>query len=377
MALASRLRSTAKRLSWLAKPMPLAAALGLALLGIFLWEYAIHPEWFGRYSQKEPAPSQDVGLSELTPEEQAAIADIDNLTLLLGELGVDSSGIPNIQVLPEASPEDTNPLLPEALALAEPTSPDGVTASASPFAEYLEQYQFSRELPELNNPLPTFDNLTNFGSSTQNQFGNQPSTSRTFNPLAAALENRQLPTDRPSTNSDISLEDEMRSQQAPGVSSDDVLGIDADTDPFTIPEASNYQRNTIPGVTFPIVPTTPQMSPPPGTTGYTPPATLELMPPLPKRDATGVLPTPGTPILPDRRSGVPDFSATSRSTSSETFQTGTNSRYVAPYTSTTPMPAVPMQSAEAPAPFSAPRPPGSYTGGGYINTFSNPASLSN
>ncbi|MBD0336729.1 MAG: hypothetical protein ICV62_14670, partial [Cyanobacteria bacterium Co-bin13] len=107
---------------------------------------------------------------------------------------------------------------------------------------------------------------------------------------------------------------------------------------------------------------TPQMSPPPGTTGYVPPAVLNL-------PAPGSLSNPAAAPLPPPAPGTPDLSPTNPGQPLPGNPMGApNNTVLPPATgSVYDTPAV-----VTPPPFSAPRPPGSHVGGGYIYTFSDP-----
>lgn len=379
MALSSWLRSLSNRFGFFLKPVPLASTVGVLLLGIFIWEYSSHPEWFDGYSQEETTPDSSIDLSGLTPEEQAAIADIDNLTVLFNELGIESGGIPNIQALSEAQEGDRNALLEDVLPLAQPTEGEAATSNPSPFAEYLEQYQFSSGTRNQNLPDSATSSFAQ-GSRFPSPAGvarsgqRQMSNAQFANPLATALQNQNLRTDSSQSGEDANPQENPRSSNATDApeSAQSTSGSSEASSDYR----SNYlgefgsQAVTIPGVDFPVLPTLPQMSPPPGTTGYTPPATLELMPPLPG----GTPPIPGTSSLAPSSAGVPDLSGTSSTPNLAAPQVDVSNGYVTPFTPTAPPTMTPIVP---PAPFSAPRPPGSFLGNGYINTFSNPSAPPN
>jgi hypothetical protein len=375
MALSSWLRSLSNRSKLLLKPVPLASILGLLLLVVFIWEYSTHPEWFDEYAQEETTADGEIDLSGLTPEEQAAIADIDNLNLLFNELGIEPGGVPSVQSLPGDPEEQQNVLRQDLLSLAQPSNP--TAASSSPFAEYLEEYQFSPSLPGQDQQGTTSDNLGRPRSapsplSLQNDGQSEAVPNRYTNPLTAALQNQNLATNRVSESGTASLGQNGRSQRS-ATATTAAASQSPDESSTT---GSNFEGQfsseitTIPGVDTPFLPTLPQMSPPPGTTGYTPPATLELMPPLPGRTP----PMPGTSSLFPSDAGVPNLSGASSAPNLAAPQVDVSNGYVTPFTPTAPPTSRPITP---PAPFSAPRPPGSYTGNGYINTFSNPSAPPN
>ncbi|MGF1461247.1 MAG: hypothetical protein ACFBSG_19735 [Leptolyngbyaceae cyanobacterium] len=369
MESASWLDIILKRLRFFSRPVPLASTVGALLLAVFIWEYVSHPEWFGAFESTSASPNQDVDLSDLTPEEQAAISGIDNLSLLFRELGVESGGVPQLQALGDSSEAEENAFLNEALAIAQPNQVEA-SASGNPFTQYLEQYQFGRQ--RSTSESAATNSSRNANSFSYFQTNSDTSTSDRYNPLTAALQNDsgQLEGDLQTTAEEdaenSALETELRSQSASGSdTSSDERSSEALTDSgLPIGEFSS-QTVTVPGVNFPVLPTLPKMSPPPGTTGYTPPASLNLMPPLP---GVSSAPAPSS-------AGVPDLSTLNGATSVNTPQVDVSNGYT-PYTPTVPS-AAPTTTGPTSQPFTAPRPPGSYTGGGYINTFSNPNGPSN
>ncbi|MDB9529506.1 hypothetical protein PN498_26180 [Oscillatoria sp. CS-180] len=368
MALSNWLRSLTNRLSYLTKPVPLASSLGLLLLGVFVWEYVRHPEWFGTYSQDESVPNSDIDLSDLTPEEQAAIADIDNLSVLMNELGVESGGVPNIQALVDNSEGEQDAFVQDVLALATPTEGRSSGLNDSPFARYLEQYQFAGRSFNSNNSQSFASDISETNISAFNE-GLGQETSRSFtNPLLFALQNPAPVADRAVPTEGAQVESEARSPEEFSLDTPEPFNT---TDSAQLPPGEfSSQTVTIPGVGFPVLPTLPQMSPPPGTTGYTPPASLNLMPPLPNRNGAEALPSPFTPnsATPNLTpGGIPDFNSSDIDVSNG---------YVSPYAPITPATTLPNTTIN-PSPFSVPRPPGSYIGGGYINTFSNPSGPTN
>lgn len=377
MALSNWLRLAFNRLRYLTKPVPLASTLGLLLVGLFVWEYRQHPEWFGTYSEEETLPNTDLDLSGLTPTEQAAVADIDNLSLLMNELGVDSGGVPSIQALVKGDAAQQNTALQELLALNTPTD-SGSAANASPFAQYLEQYRFGGRAYDPAIATDSSDSLVSKNSGASDPVGGQAASQiEVLNPLAFALQNQSTAiADTGNQTSITASEEEARSLETFSFDNTDESEAN-DPTPLSPGEFSD-QLVTIPGVEFPVLSTLPQMSPPPGSTGYVPPASLELMPPLVSTGSTRSFPSSGTSFLTPATStgtlnlspqtgNVPDFGTPSVDVSNG---------YISPYAPVVPS-AIPSSATTVPSPFSVQRPPGSHIGGGYIHTFSNPNGPSN
>ncbi|RZM77921.1 hypothetical protein [Leptolyngbya iicbica] len=362
-----------KRLRFFTRPLPLASTVGVLLLGVFVWDYLRHPEWFGAFEDDAVGPSEEADLSGLTPEEQAAAAGLDSLTVLMNELGVEPGNNPRIQALPEGDITNQSSFLNEVLALSQGNN-SGSSIATSPFSDYLQQYQFGR------NSRSTESTASNTGSQFSgisfNSFGRSSATERRpINPLAEALQNQAGLAGAVSTQSDSQLANELRSLSSSAQQTATTTGegenATRENGQFNLPPGEfNSQITTIPGVDFPVLPTQPQMSPPPGTTGYTAPASLNLIPPLPGTSTSTI---PGS-TLATPTSGFPG-------TASGTGVPNLNSPNVdvsngfTPYTPVGGSTATPTV-APPPPPFTAPRAPGVYTGGGYINTFSNPSGSS-
>lgn len=377
MALFSFFRSVLNRLSFLKRPIPLVSTIVVVMLGIFISEYIRHPEWFGTYSQEGSGP-EDIDLSGLTPEEQAAVADIDNLRLLLNDLGVESGGIPDIQALPEDEDglQPQNSLLQDLLAIPEPTEGSSLSESSNPFDQYLNQYQFigrsSQSAPQTDSG-PSNGTVSN--SSGLSFFSNVPqgSNSETSRPTrTSALEQAlQAQREAAATNSETAERmAEDNGQSSAGDTPSSQVSGNRGTSQATTGEGS--QSVTVPGVPFPVLSNSIQTSPPPGTTGYTPPAALQLTQPTPGSNSAAGFPSGNPSTLNPSGAGIPNIPSAANTPGIRTPQVDVSNGFVSPSVPSTP--ATPsVESTLTPSPFAVPRPPGSYTGGGYINTFSNPS----
>lgn len=368
MASPSWLRYVLARLSFFTRPVPLVSSLAVVILGIFIWENINHPEWFGTYSQEDAGPNENLDLSGLTPEEQAAVADIDNLTVLLNDLGLGMEGQPTIQAVPDIA-DDSNLLEQDLLAIATPTPEADSQVRQNPFQQYLEQYQFggSSSQPVLESSAIIRNGESLNGPTAEALLTDSPSSQSTaLSPLQQALQNSQVSvdeSDRPLEAPTSGLEPTDSGQ----ASNSSASALPVENDSLGLPtEQQNTQGLTIPGVPFPVLSPTVQTSPPPGTTGYTPPASLGPSPPAGSRPSG--LPTTGT-VPP---TGVTD--ALTRPSTTPNLDLGAPVVTSSPAAPVVPPPtAAPASPSIEPSPFSVPRPPGSVTGGGYINTFSNPS----
>ena len=326
MVLPSAVRYQMVRLSALSRPLRRPAVWGslatLGLLAVVVPQYLQNPAWLSQYDADVDSPVVDPSaeLGALSSADLADLAEIDNLALLLNQLQ------PVTAIALDAPTADASRLaLPEATP-----EPQG----ASPFAQYLERSQF-RVSPAANGSSEASALSPGLAPGQQPPRSNgDAAAALPISPLQQALNNRLNSTAEPASATETG-----RNPEAP------TSGL---TPPPWMVEGS------LPGVDQRFIRTTPQMSPPPGTTGYTPPPGLA---PSPATAATaqGAIAPAGLNL---------DFAAP------VTAPVGGQVRSPQPSTFNNNLtaPAQPV-----PAPFSAPRPPGVYTGNGYINTFSNPS----
>lgn len=365
MAFQSWFRDFISRLSFLTRPFPLASSLLVIILAVFIWENISHPEWFGTYSQTETGPNGNLDGSGLTPEEQAAIADIDNLTVLLEGLDLDPLGRPNVQIAPETDENPQNLLEQDLLALSSAEGAETAAGDRNPFEQYISQYQFGGLSPQLTQPSP-FSSGNGFGNVLQSDPSLSASDTVVTNPLQQALQQGPSQSAGATSFLDALNQGSVSSGDANALSqptgSDAAASAsDAAASPGS-PAAS--QSVTVPGIPFPVLSPTVQTSPPPGTTGYTPPASLN-----PTSQPSGSS-LPGAPSVPGA-AGVPRIPSATGQVDFTVPQVDVGNGSVAP--TIPPATAAPATPQITPSPFSVPRPPGSVIGGGYINTFGNPS----
>lgn len=330
MVLPSAVRYQMVRLSAISRPLRRPAVWGtlatLGLLAVVVPQYLQNPAWLSQYDADVDSPVVDPSaeLGALSSADLADLAEIDNLALLLNQLqpvtaiALDAPTADSARLaLPEATPE-----------------PEG----ASPFAQYLERSQF-RVSPAANDSSEASPGASTLAPDQQPPLSNGDAASALPpSPLQQALNNRLSSPAEPASATETGTQN-GRTAEAP------TSGL---TPPPWMVEGS------LPGVDQRFIRTTPQMSPPPGTTGYRPPP--------------GLAPSPAT-IAPDQGAIAPaglnlDFAApVTAPVGGEVRSPQPN-----PFDNNLTAPAQPV-----PAPFSAPRPPGVYTGNGYINTFSNPS----
>lgn len=293
---------------------------GLGLLGLFaiaIPQYSQHPEWRSRYNPAVDSaavdPSTNVGT--LSSEDLAELAEIDNLALLLDQMQ------PTTATALEESAQS-----PSTDALALPTATEAEQTAAGPFAAYLERSRFRVSPAASEREAGSSD-----GAFAVDQSSIEAS--------APSIEESQPSALQQALNQRFGAEE---SPEAEGVQGTGAIAT-PDSPPWMV-------EGRLPGVDQRFIRTTPQMSPPPGTTGYTPP---------PGPTAA----TPAAPAALNLDFGTPAAPPSAGVTVQPPSAAPNNSL------SSPPQPA--------PAPFSAPRPPGVYTGNGYINTFSDPSGPEN
>jgi len=290
------LRYGLARLRLLANPLALIPLSVVVLVVVLLVEYGKDPS----ASQWQDADE----VSELTPDQQAqaAEAEFDTLRQLL-------NGSPSPDLEADTSADSDNQ---DSLGA---TDNDILSDSDDPFAEYLDQYRFG------NGTLPT---------SGRNTGSSLPSgTPVTLSPTRRSA----LGTSAVSGESALSVaigrlqgepEAAVESESSSGSSSESSGTPNTDTAVVELPNLPNQSGivpGSLPGSDTTFIRTTPGMSPPPGTTGYTSPASLDLSiyndtlnrsaSPLPAAatsplnleqrspgSSNNVLPTPGSITLP-------------------------------------------------------------------------------
>lgn len=256
-------------------------------MSIFAWEYRKNPDWANR----QPAPEADVAGSELTPEEQARLSEIDTLDVLLQNAEASSGGT---VIGPDAS-------LPET-----PTTDNSrqLSGQADPFSIYTSQYKFpgaSAATPSDSTRLamPSTSALPANSASRLNSgaLATPPATAAS-SALSDALDRQRSAQPGPSANGS-SADNGARSRTQPGSAA---ISSQRETQPA--PGISNLGANTSDAggtgagsIPVPYIRTTTEMSPPAGTTGYRPPATSSLpvfnqAPSQPSRNPYSTAPAP-------------------------------------------------------------------------------------
>ena len=257
MAKPAFIRYLPARLKPLGNPAVWVPLSMVALLGTFAWEYSRNPNWFDREPITTLAPD-----SALTPEEEARLSEIDTLDVLLNGSRVPEGTAPVTSQI--------NPDAPESQRQAIDTDDEGVALNAYPIpgapstTTTITPGQ-SSVFSDPNRPTTRTAGSSgsldfNFGNGLANTTATPPATNSA---LAEALARREA---------DLSAIEQ--GDQSPRT----IAGGDSPSAPFGAgsagaPVQALPAANPVPGS---FIRTTPNMSPPAGTTGYQVPASANL-----------------------------------------------------------------------------------------------------
>ena len=377
MTLPHKLRYSLARLKPLSQPIVWCPILVLTFLGAF-----VLGQIADRVELRESSTRRLNRNAPQTSAEQAEIPDIDSLDALFNELETPPQLPITLGDSSQTASESTSSTLLSLLQNSRAQAPgmpsvgdsEPLSQASNPFDTYLERYQFigNRSIPEDESsaffsqdsesngansfsaspsPPPLFTN--NFLASSQAELSAQQP-----NQLGLALERRSL------SNTSATLQPVQDQRQTTSEeTSEEALANEAATSVNLL--GQQIVEGNIPSSRLTFIRTLPDMSPPPGTTGYTPPQALDLSPAT--LSGGNAFTNLATPQAADGSSGP---SLTSGQ-SGLTGNVGVPSSVLPPTTGTQLQPQIEGASFES-EPFSVPREPGRYVGGGYINTFSNP-----
>ncbi|MEO0458692.1 MAG: hypothetical protein AAF152_19225 [Cyanobacteria bacterium P01_A01_bin.114] len=303
MPLPTVLRYLPARLRPLQNPVVWMPALALGLVGVFAWEYKNHPEWL-QWGGVDTDAAVETGL---TPEEQAGIAEIDTLDVLINEANSNSPAVTDPGADLDAGSENGDAETDSSLLSATDPQIEALT----PFADYLAQYQLpgtvrsepggSANAPSQPGAIDQGPRAANGNAAPDNSLFllSQPAPVVRESALSRALSDRaasaaQQPTETPEAN-----QSRPPSRQA----SVDAPAESAPSEnlPFDQTGITPGQLSGNPNAGF--IRTTPAMSPPPGTTGYQVPSSINLSTYDRTLNRTGQF----TPGVPSTSSPAPSF----------------------------------------------------------------------
>ncbi len=264
------LRYLPARLKPLSSPAVWAPLTVFALASIFMWEYHQNPEWFDRPQADTISPA-----SGLTPEEQARLSEVDTIDVLLGSLKDSSSSSTGTVGLVNKSTSEGK----------DATSSRELADRENPFADYEKQYKFpgsgggtSAAAPSQPSAFPAVRSTDGAAPSGKFDFGSgaalpnggalSEALGRQQAGRAAAEQARENVTEDNASQSasQSASQNASRSTRAATTSSGSAFRPSA--------QPSNSTSNS--SISAPFIRTTPDMSPPVGTTGYQAPASSSL-----------------------------------------------------------------------------------------------------
>ena len=277
MAKPTLVKHLSTRIRPLRKPAVWAPLTICALLGIFSWEVYNNPDWFNR------APKTDlVSGSDLTPGEQAKLAEIDTIDSLLDSTRA-TGDLPPLTKLAESASSEQG-----ILAIPDPQADNSLAGKADPFATYRADYEFPSAQSGLSGTSSSLSvgNAGSFGGAASDSSGNGRTASAPVT-LSESELSKAVARQQSARGSDTGSP-AARSEQAQSSSVDSIgAGSSNGFEPASAPPIES-----IPGS---FLRTTPEMSPPIGTTGYTQPSTTNLPafnidPPQPTRNPLNLAP---------------------------------------------------------------------------------------
>ncbi|NET35938.1 MAG: hypothetical protein F6K19_28580 [Cyanothece sp. SIO1E1] len=294
----SALRYMKARLKPLSKPMFWCPAMVLMVSTAFFWEYWTHPEWLQQVEGNGPGSDQ-VGLGS-SPEDRAIGADIDSLPVLINEL--EEIAIPALDpdsplmIMRSQEPDTQSLLLQKADEATDNTAASAKLSQPTPRQTGLSllgtstpDYGLANTTAGLSgflgNPTSSADAINVLSSDTSSissglglssrRSSLQSDLSALTNPLQAALEDQAAIKQQATSLSESSNSRQLQvreSEQTTTPGRNLVSGEQALSTPGVAPSSIVPQQALPSNLSF--IRTTPQMSPPPGSTGYTPPSTL-------------------------------------------------------------------------------------------------------
>lgn len=287
------------------------------IVGVYAWEYRQNPgqlPWqlsSNSFDSSDSATSTNELFDSLSPEEQSVAAELDNIELLLAQLDSDVSALTTGG---EAS----------AAASLNATSTGVEATEAESTVErlnrYIDEYRFFGTDVNGSNFQPENNPQT---SSPQSPAAAtvQPSATGTAVPLTSALaeafarQQATQPVNLPTPAIDPSRADVGNASGQDTASADSSASSGGESLTFSFDQSGIDQTGVVPGslngLNRAFIRTTPNMSPPPGTTGYVPPTSLQDFNRL--NQAAGVTPFPTQSSAGSFNNNVPSVNIPERS----------------------------------------------------------------
>lgn len=255
--------------------------LGILLtgvVGVYAWQYhqgsGQLPWQIGAtgLGSSGDATSTDVLLESLTPEEQAVAAELDNIELLLAQLDSD------VSALTTGGDASAAAALNEALADAPEISSE---SSVERLTRYIDEYSFVGTNARGANPQDTRSNAPIPLQREQPPQSASVEEAQTAAALAESFAARQQQleqarsansgTEPPAAGADVTRAPVTGSPTETAATEG---GVMTDEQSSFVFDQTGVIPGSLDGLNRTFIRTTPKMSPPPGTTGYVPPASL-------------------------------------------------------------------------------------------------------
>lgn len=282
MRLPPSVRYLPSRLQFALNPWLWLGILLTGIVGLYAWEYRQNPgqlPWqIGTTEPNTSGSVPDVLRDSLTPEEQSIAAELDNVELLLAQLDSDVSAL-------TTGGESSAAAALNAASLN--ASSEASESNVERLNRYINEYNFLGTGARGANvqakpPQTALEKLSTEASVLDLQ--SESANGQAASALADAFAQRQLElgvsesSALSNTRSGIS-ELDARGLPAGEPASDELGSANGSTDgsntfSFGQLDQSGVTPGSLDGLNQSFIRTTPNMSPPPGTTGYVPPASL-------------------------------------------------------------------------------------------------------
>ncbi|MEM9266640.1 MAG: hypothetical protein AAGA46_14060 [Cyanobacteria bacterium P01_F01_bin.13] len=272
MRLPPSLRYLPSRLQVAFNPWLWLGILLTGIVGIYAWEYRQNPAQLWQISATSPNGSEDptstdVLLESLTPDEQAIAAELDNVELLLAQLDSDVSAL-------TTGGEESAAAALNAYSIN--ASGEISESGVERLNRYIDEYNFLGTNAKGANVQPERSEAPTPGeASSESVLTLQPTsqTDRTASALAEALARQQIEQEAAANSSP------EPSSTPSGEAAETATAETASTEGTSDSQAFSFDQpgvtpGRLEGLNRAFIRTTPNMSPPPGTTGYVPPTSL-------------------------------------------------------------------------------------------------------
>ncbi|MBE9070026.1 hypothetical protein IQ260_25625 [Leptolyngbya cf. ectocarpi LEGE 11479] len=309
MRLPPSVRYLPSRFQGILNPWLWLGILVSGVVGLYAWEYRQNPgqlPWqLGTtgFGSSGNSTSTDVLLESLTPEEQAVAAELDNVELLLAQLDSDLSALTTGGDSSAAASLN---------ALSAGVEADAAESTVERLNRYVDEYRFLGTDATGSNFQTARPGQATVGQQTTPSASTSQATNQTTAPsaLAEAFARQQAAPAAPNSSA---FSANSRGEPARGTTPAEApANSDQNSPTFSFDQGAIDQTGVTPGsldgLNRAFIRTTPNMSPPPGTTGYVPPATLPDFNRL--NQAAGIAPLP---TQPSAGSSVPTVTAPDRS----------------------------------------------------------------